>query len=172
MGRRSRRWHRPGDPKRQPEVEEDGWVEWGGQLIWAAGFTAGGAPYGLTREELEEGCSPDDGFPADDGSDMSQRIKLGQNDKIPVALTPGQRDLILNQTFAGPALTESLRRAPMEGDKIVVRYTLSDIDELMGYVAAAANHSQNRQLVRELDRLHDYLGTFEERYEDELSAPR
>jgi len=113
-----------------------------------------------------------DGFPADEGSDMSQRIKLGQNDKIPVALTLGQRDLILNQTFAGPDLTESLRRAPMEGDKIVVRYTLSEIDELMGYVAAEANHSQNRQLVRELDRLHDYLSTFEERYEDELSAPR
>ena len=25
----------------------DGWVEWGGKLIWAVGFTEGGAPYGL-----------------------------------------------------------------------------------------------------------------------------
>ena len=25
----------------------DGWVEWGGELIWAVGFTSGGAPYGL-----------------------------------------------------------------------------------------------------------------------------
>jgi hypothetical protein len=24
-----------------------GWVEWGGELIWAVGFTSGGAPYGL-----------------------------------------------------------------------------------------------------------------------------
>jgi hypothetical protein len=24
-----------------------GWIEWGGELIWVAGYTAGGAPYGL-----------------------------------------------------------------------------------------------------------------------------
>jgi hypothetical protein len=24
-----------------------GWVEWGGELIWAVGYTSGGAPYGL-----------------------------------------------------------------------------------------------------------------------------
>lgn len=29
-------------------------MEWGGQLIWAADFTAGGAPIGLTVEELRE----------------------------------------------------------------------------------------------------------------------
>ena len=33
----------------RPEAQraDDGWVEWGGQLIWAVGFTSGGAPYGL-----------------------------------------------------------------------------------------------------------------------------
>ena len=103
---------------------------------------------------------------------MPQRIKLGQNDKVPVALTPGQRDLILNQTFASPDLTAFLRSVPVEDGKVVVHYTLSEIEELMGFVAAEANHSQNRGLVRELDRLYDYLGTFEEKYEDDLSAPR
>lgn len=37
----------------QPEGEE--WVEWGGELIWAAGFTAGGTPYGLTVDQFREG---------------------------------------------------------------------------------------------------------------------
>jgi hypothetical protein len=103
---------------------------------------------------------------------MTQRIKIGENDKVPVELTADQRNLILNHTFAGPELTDPLRKALVEGVKILVLYTLSEIDELMGYVAAEANHSQNRKLVRELDRLYDYLGTFEERYQDELSAPR
>jgi aminoglycoside phosphotransferase (APT) family kinase protein len=35
----------------EPVPEGDDWVEWGGQLIWAAGFTSGGAPYGLSVEE-------------------------------------------------------------------------------------------------------------------------
>jgi len=95
---------------------------------------------------------------------MSQRIKLGLNEKVPVELTAAQRDLILNHTFAGFELTDSLR-APLSDTKIVVHYTLSEIGELMSHVGAEANHSQNRQLVRELDRLYDYLGTFEERYE-------
>lgn len=103
---------------------------------------------------------------------MTQRIKLGPNDKVPVELTAGQRNLILDHTFAGPEITGPLRTALAEGEKIVVHYTLSDIDDLMGHVAAEANHSQNRTLVRELDRLYDYLSTFEEQYEDGSSAPR
>lgn len=38
----------------RPCLEDDSWVEWGGELIWAVGFTSGGAPYGLSEEELRE----------------------------------------------------------------------------------------------------------------------
>jgi hypothetical protein len=30
-----------------------GWVEWGGELIWAVGFTSGGAPFGLRASEFD-----------------------------------------------------------------------------------------------------------------------
>ena len=53
-GSRGRR-HRPrrwgGDAARQiggDGLVGDGWVEWGGELIWAVGFTDGGAPFGLS----------------------------------------------------------------------------------------------------------------------------
>ena len=36
----------------EPTATGSDWVEWGGQLIWAAGFTEGGAPYGLSEDEL------------------------------------------------------------------------------------------------------------------------
>jgi len=32
---------------------DDGWVEWGGELIWAVGFTSGGAPYGLRVSDFD-----------------------------------------------------------------------------------------------------------------------
>ncbi len=32
----------------EPRPEGDDWVEWGGELVWAAGFTSGGVPYDLT----------------------------------------------------------------------------------------------------------------------------
>ena len=28
-------------------MADSGWIEWGGELIWVAGFTSGDAPYGL-----------------------------------------------------------------------------------------------------------------------------
>ncbi|HEY0555390.1 MAG TPA: aminoglycoside phosphotransferase family protein [Thermoanaerobaculia bacterium] len=36
-----------------PRSREE-WIEWGGELIWAAGFTEGGTPYGLTLDEFRE----------------------------------------------------------------------------------------------------------------------
>jgi hypothetical protein len=103
---------------------------------------------------------------------MVERKKVGEAERLPVELTLEQRTLILDQTFADPELTERLGLAPVAGKKVVVGYTLSDIEELMGFVAAEANHTKDRKLERKLHRLWEYLRTFEDRYEDELSAPR
>lgn len=35
------------EPTETRRVTDIGWVEWGGELIWAVGFTSGGAPFGL-----------------------------------------------------------------------------------------------------------------------------
>lgn len=32
---------------------DDGWVEWVGELIWAVGFTDGGAPFGLRVSDFD-----------------------------------------------------------------------------------------------------------------------
>ncbi len=49
MRRKHRKWkHRE---ETEPGLGGEGWVEWGGELIWAVGFTEGGVPYGLTRAE-------------------------------------------------------------------------------------------------------------------------
>ena len=56
--REERRLRSQSEPLPEPLVEEhDGWgewVEWGGALIWAMGFTAGGAPYGLSIDDFRD----------------------------------------------------------------------------------------------------------------------
>ena len=47
-----------------------------------------------------------------------------------------------------------------------MRYTLEDLDELLGYVAAEANHSKSKKLQAELDALYDRLQTEMESYDD------
>ena len=61
MRSKRRRGSRNGRRRLDQEVErtdarrlaDDGWVEWGGELIWAVGFTSGGAPYGLRVSDFD-----------------------------------------------------------------------------------------------------------------------
>jgi aminoglycoside phosphotransferase (APT) family kinase protein len=51
MSRKARRFDDESEPSYEDEPEI---VEWGGQCLWAVDFTSGGAPIGLTVEELRE----------------------------------------------------------------------------------------------------------------------
>jgi hypothetical protein len=44
-GRRGR--SEPVEGTKAQRLADSGWIEWGGELIWVAGYTSGGAPYGL-----------------------------------------------------------------------------------------------------------------------------
>lgn len=96
---------------------------------------------------------------------MVQRIKPGT--KVPVRLTHEQRDLILDHTFAGRGLTDRLRVGEADGKKIVVYYDLDNLDELLGYIAAEANHSKDKKLQKKLYDLVDLLTKVEDSYTDQ-----
>ena len=76
-----------------------------------------------------------------------KRIKPDEN--VVLRLTRRQCDLIINETFSPSELTGRLRLG-IVGKKPVYRFTLGELDELMGYVAAEANHTPNRKLEKEL----------------------
>ena len=81
-----------------------------------------------------------------------------------VRLSRRECDLIIEKTFAPEELTARLRLARVEGKQPVFRFTLDELDELGGYVAAEANHAKSKALRRELDdifdRIDDLLGRF------------
>ncbi len=97
---------------------------------------------------------------------MRKKIKEGQ--KVTVGFKPRERKLVLDHTLAGPDLTPALRRAQLVDGKHVVRYTLGDLDELLGYVAAEANHSRDKKIRKELDALYARLRREMESYDDGL----
>jgi len=39
----------------------------------------------------------------------------------------------------------------------VARYSISDLDDLIGFIAAEANHTEDKKLQKKLDRLIDKL---------------
>ncbi|RME96989.1 MAG: hypothetical protein D6773_16415 [Alphaproteobacteria bacterium] len=103
---------------------------------------------------------------------MASRIRLGIDETIPVPFSYEERDLILVETMIDPDLQRSFRAAEVDGDRLLVPLTLSDVEDLMGHVAAVVNHTDDRQVERKLGATWERLRAYEDRYEDELSAPR
>ena len=77
---------------------------------------------------------------------MNRRKQISENTRIPVELTARERKLILDHTFAGDELLAPVQSLPDVG-KLAVKYTLYDIEELQGFVAAEANHTSDRRLA-------------------------
>jgi hypothetical protein len=99
-----------------------------------------------------------------------RRIKPGQ--RVPISFSARERALVLNCTFADGELVEPLAVARKGRGETVVRYTLDDLDELLGYIAAEANHAKDKEPQAELESLAERLQAAMRRYDDgEWQAP-
>ena len=101
---------------------------------------------------------------------MKQGKQIAVGEKVSLELTERERDLIMKHTFAGNNLTDRLRIVPSPGQRPSYRFTLDDLDELAGYVAAEANHAKLKKLEKELRRLYGRVAEVLESYTDEPSG--
>jgi hypothetical protein len=62
--------------------------------------------------------------------------------------------LILKHAFADETLLGRLRVAPTPNRRAVFHFTLEDLDDLAGCVAAEANHAKDKKLQKEWDRIY------------------
>lgn len=69
---------------------------------------------------------------------------------------PKDRDLILGLPLANRDHARRLESVPGE-DYLVGEYTMDDLDDLCGHIAAEANHTDDRDLEERLDDLLDHL---------------
>ena len=75
--------------------------------------------------------------------------------------------MILEHTFADDELTAPLRVAPTAHKASVYSFTLDDLEELAGEVAAEANHTKNKKLQKDWDQLFARMETVLESCADE-----
>jgi hypothetical protein len=99
------------------------------------------------------------------GSEMVRK-KIEPGTAVSVTFSDRERVLVLEHTLAGPDVTDSLETARGVDGRFSVQYTLEDLDELLGYIAAEANHSKSTKLQRELDALHERLQGVMESFDD------
>jgi pRiA4b ORF-3-like protein len=95
-----------------------------------------------------------------------QRIPVTADETVPLELNQRERDLIISHTFAHESLTARLRAVPPSGQQPVLHFTLDELDELVGNVAAEANHAKNKVLQEQLDQLCERIEAVLTKYTD------
>ena len=65
--------------------------------------------------------------------------------------------LIKDKTLAGPDLTDRFDSADEISNSITVYYTPDELEALLGFIAAEANHTSDKDLAEELDILYEGL---------------
>ena len=78
------------------------------------------------------------------------RRRINPGDRVRVKLRVRDRELLLEHTPAGPEYAERLQPVP-GGSGLVGEYTLDDLEDMLGYIAAEANHTEEAKLQKELD---------------------
>jgi len=75
---------------------------------------------------------------------------------IKVAFTAREKELIIEHTFYDPDFDERLKED--SGNQLfIVELTFDELEDMIGYIAASANHTDNKELEFELDALYDRL---------------
>ena len=74
------------------------------------------------------------------------------------------KELIIDHTFTCPDLTKRLQIAEIKGKYLITKYSTDDLEELIGYIAVEANHTDDKKLQKKLAKLFDKLDRFLEKY--------
>ncbi len=96
------------------------------------------------------------------------RKKIPCGTKLPVVLTLKDRDIVRDETFCDPDFGKI---GVVDGAKIKLMMSLDDIEDVQGHVAAEANHTKDKKLQKELDRIFDKFQKFLDRYDDQEDLP-
>jgi hypothetical protein len=106
-------------------------------------------------------------FFSEPGIPRQARKRIRPDEQVPLELNDHERELILKRTLAGYELTNRLRIVPRPGEPPAYRFTLDDLDNLAGHVAAEANHAKDKKLHKQLHRLYVRIAAVLESYTDQ-----
>lgn len=90
--------------------------------------------------------------------------KIPQGTKLPVSFAVADVEMMRYELCLAPSF---LAAGVVKGDQIAFRFSLDDIEELQGAVAAESNHAKDAKLRKRLDRIFVYLQEFLDTYDDQ-----
>ena len=95
-------------------------------------------------------------------------LKLGQ--KVVLLLTAEECGLITSLTYIPEELMQAIYSSKCRDEIVSARFTLSELEELGGCIAAEANHTKSRKLRKSLDAVFEKIEQLNLKYCDEDSS--
>ena len=95
---------------------------------------------------------------------MTPKKKIPEGTPLPVCLSSAERRLIREHTFYDPQFCNDVGD---DAGSITLKMDLDTIEDLQGYVAAEANHTEDPKIEQRLDRLFEKLQGFFDKYDDQ-----
>jgi hypothetical protein len=96
-----------------------------------------------------------------------QKTHIQPGDKVKLKLTQTERKLILNDLLCLDEEYEQIIRGTPAGEPVMM--TLDELDDFCGYIAAEANHTDDKELGKKLDRIFAKIQDLLGKYSDEES---
>ena len=96
---------------------------------------------------------------------MPTRKQIQPGEKVPLKLTAAERKLILKELIVTGMEYEELLQATPTGKPVMM--TLDDLEDFGGYIAAEANHCDDRKKEKKLDRIFEKVQDLLDKYTDE-----
>lgn len=88
--------------------------------------------------------------------------QIRRDEPLPVTLTVSDRQLLLEHALLLEPLESLVRDAiPVSSKMVTVPLTPDELEDLLEYVASAANHPETRNLERRFEDLYDRLTDIE-----------
>ena len=96
---------------------------------------------------------------------MANKIKIQHGQTVALKLIPEERAILLeNLIFVDDELEQRLRLVVAGAQE--VQLNLEDLEDLAGCVAAEANHTKDKRLEKQLDRIWERVEGLLELFED------
>jgi hypothetical protein len=97
---------------------------------------------------------------------MSRRKRIAYGEALEVLFSARDAALIDDHTFADPEYVRRLKKTPDSTGRLSGKFTLDELDDLLGCIAAEANHTKSSKLERELDALYGRLQKLVDSYDE------
>lgn len=101
------------------------------------------------------------------GPRIAGRKRIRPNDRLGLLVRNSERKVLLDAALLPSDLEQRIRVGVARNEGTVARFTLDELDELAGYVAAEANHSKDKKAQKELDRLFERIQALLDAHTDE-----